>query len=175
MKKLTLFLFVATSFQLFATEKDIYNQIIKNYKKTKTSISKKYAKKLSKVINKYCLKHDIPCNIFAGILMQESRYKVNAKRCSRKKKLIGINNRYYWGKRCYDFGIGQIWSKTAKHYKFNINKLLTDLDYSVMASAIVLSDFKKWYGKKEKHWYTRYNASNKKKRQIYYKHIKRFF
>jgi hypothetical protein len=68
---------------------------------------------------------------------------------------------------CTDFGIGQIYYKTAKRYKFNTELLLTDLEYSIDASARVLSDFQHRYESREIDWWTRYNARSPRKRLVY--------
>jgi len=89
--------------------------------------------------------------------MQESAYKISAKNL---KCGISITT----GERdciAVDFGIGQINHKTIKSYKFDQVKLMSDLTYSVEASAIVLSDFKKKYGKNDSEYWTRYNAGVK--------------
>ena len=95
--------------------------------------------------------------------MQESAYKVSAKnlRCgvsmtTGEKDCVIV-----------DFGIGQINHKTIKHFNFDQKKLLSDIEYSVEASAIVLADFKRMYGKKEVDFWSRYNASTPSKRQTY--------
>lgn len=73
-----------------------------------------------------------------------------------------------------DVGISQIFFKTAERYGFDLDKLTTDLEYSVMAGAQVLSDFKKKYGKKELLWWSRYNASSPAKRKIYQALVERY-
>lgn len=70
---------------------------------------------------------------------------------------------------CTDFGIGQIWYRTAQSYEFDIERLTTDLDYSVEAAAIVLKDFQNRYAHKEPDWWTRYNARSTKARNKYKK------
>jgi len=75
---------------------------------------------------------------------------------------------------CADFGIGQIWFKTANTYKFDMERLLTDLEYSVEAGAIVLKDFMKRYSKREEFWWTRYNASSINKRKKYQRLVERY-
>lgn len=72
---------------------------------------------------------------------------------------------------CTDFGIGQIWHATAESYEFDLDKLTSDLEYSVEAAAIVLKDFKNMYSKKDPEWWTRYNASTPSKRQRYKKFV----
>lgn len=102
--------------------------------------------------------------------MQESAYKITAKniRCG-----ISIST---GSKDCVivDFGIGQINHTTIRNFKFDRTKLLSDLVYSIEASAIVLSDFKRMYGHKEKDFWTRYNSSTVSKRLIYKKMVSRY-
>jgi hypothetical protein len=90
--------------------------------------------------------------------MQESSYQLNAKGCH-----IGRNTKTFTiDEVCSDFGMPQIYVKTAISYKFDIDLLLTDLEYSVAAGAEVLAYFQKTYANKEpKMWYTRYNCGTK--------------
>lgn len=104
------------------------------------------------------------------MLMQESAYKISAKniRCgismtTGEKDCVVV-----------DYGIGQINYKTIKHFKFDQTKLLSNLEYSVEAAAIVLADFKRMYGHKETEYWTRYNSSTKSKRQIYKQLVARY-
>lgn len=127
----------------------IYYQILKNNPK----IDKKYAMKLSNAIYHVAKLYNINPKRYAAILGQESMYKLDAVNCTKGK--------------CSDFGISQINIKTIKAFKFSITRLTTDLHYSLEAGAIVLADFKKAYGHKEDDWWTRYNTSNKDKREIY--------
>ena len=75
---------------------------------------------------------------------------------------------------CTDFGMSQIYYKTAIRYGINIDRLTTDLRYSIEAGAKVLSGFKKRYSKREINWWTRYNASSKTKRKIYRELVERY-
>lgn len=95
--------------------------------------------------------------------MQESSYKISAKnfKCG-----ISVST----GEQdcvAVDFGIGQINKRTIKAFKFDKTKLLNDLEYSVEASAKVLADFKRMYGKKDPEYWTRYNAGKLEKRKVY--------
>ena len=155
----------------------IYCQIIKNKKR----INKKFAMKLSNIIHKTSVKHAIPARLFTAILMQESSYRVNAKGChwgfrslTIKLKNKSVTTLEEETKVCSDFGISQIYYRTALAFKFNINKLITDLDYSVEAGAIVLADFRKRYSHREVDWWTRYNARTRYKRNIYEKMVERY-
>lgn len=145
----------------------IYCQI----KKNRPKISNKYAMKLSNIIYRSTRVHRIPPRIFTAILAQESGYRLEAMGCHR-----GLDRETYAEVRiCSDFGIGQIYFKTARSYKFDIEKLTTDLEYSVDAAAQVLSEFKMRYERKEVDWWTRYNARSRFKRDMYKKFVERFF
>jgi soluble lytic murein transglycosylase-like protein len=134
---------------------DVNKQIIKN----KPSISRTYAYMLSETIVKISKNYEISPRKYAAILMQESAYKLNA-----------VN------KTSKDYGIAQINHKTALAFSLNVDRLLTDLVYSLEAGAIILSDFKKRHYKKEKEFYfTRYNTSNKQKRINYQKLVQRYY
>jgi hypothetical protein len=163
----------------------IFCQIKKNNKK----IDKKYAMKLSNIIYKATRTYHIPPRIFTAILAQESQYSLQAKGCHRGIVYIPrppmsdieyadhnteVTATYQEVKVCSDFGIGQIYFKTAKGYGFNIDLLVSDLNYSVNAAAKVLADFQKRYEAKEVDWWTRYNARSKTKRQIYKTLVERY-
>lgn len=129
-KLLILLLFTAT---VSASENPIYDQIRKNRKK----VSKSYAMRLSNIIHHASLKYKIPARTYTAILMQESTYRLN---------VVAEG----------DYGIAQINIKT--HAKYDKDKLLIDLKYSVYAGAEVLSWFHKTYAKDDVDWYTRYNC-----------------
>lgn len=161
----------------------IYCQI----KKNSPRINKKKAMHLSNVIHKVSRKYSLPTRIFVGILAQESGYKLEAKGCHKGlvKEVVETETRlpmtihptveYKEVKVCADFGIGQIYYKTAKGFGFDLNKLTTDLDYSIEAAAQVLADFKKRYSAREVDWWTRYNARSRIKRKIYKQLVERYF
>ncbi len=151
----------------------IYSQIIKN----KPTINKKYAMRLSNVIYNATRKYHLPPRIFTAILMQESNYRLGATGCHwgltlpqcSTLKLTSIKakcktNPELFRKEvrvCSDFGIGQIHYKNIEAHKLNTTMLLTDLKYSIEASAIVLRDFKKRYERKDIDWWVRYNCGTK--------------
>jgi len=147
----------------------IYQQIIKNSPR----IDREYAMELSALIHKYSIKYKIPPHIYTAILMQESSYRLHVKWCTTQS--VKVNGTWQKQRVCKDFGISQIHYKTARSYGFDKEKLVTDLKYSVKAGAIVLSDFKEMYKLKELDWWTRYNTSNREKRDIYKKRVKRYF
>jgi len=78
---------------------------------------------------------------------------------------------------CFDLGIGQINVNTAlKHPQCeDLGRLITDYKYNITCSCNVLYSFKKMYSDKEETWWTRYNASNPVKREIYRKLVMRYY
>lgn len=155
----------------FASKNPIFAHILE----VSPKINVLYAYKLSNIIAKYTRKYKIDSGLFIAILRQESNFNMKAKgkRCGLTESLEEV---------CIfqDYGIGQIYYKTARSYKFDLLLVLTDLDYSVKTSAIVLKDFQKRFAKKDKDWWTRYNCGNKTttKRdtcQIYKKLVERYF
>lgn len=124
----------------------IFDQVIKNH----PNIDRLYALQVAKAIQKVAKEMGIKPQRLAAILAQESRYTLNA-----------VN------RRSKDYGIAQINHKTIENFGFDKQRLLTDLEYSVKAGAIVLADFKRMYGKREKDYWTRYNSSNPDKRKKY--------
>ena len=130
----------------------IYDQITTN----KPSINRAYAKQLSGLIQTESMVKGVNPHLVAAIFMQESSYRLSAKNCTNI---------------CHDYGLSQINRHTARRFGFDLKKLTTDLAYSVRAGIAVLADFKRMYGKKEAHWWTRYNTSKPSLRLIYRKRV----
>lgn len=166
--------------ELDCNKHPIYCQI----KKNSPDLPSEEAFELSNVIYKAASKHNIPVRIFVGILAQESGYQLEAKGCHSglvkvvdkisETDLIEPVFKHEEVKICSDFGIGQIYFKTARGFGFDIQLLTTDLEYSIEASAKVLADFQKRYSAKEVDWWTRYNARSKIKRKIYKQLVERY-
>lgn len=173
-----LFLLSYNVFAIDCQEHPIYCQI----KKNKPSIDNDIAMELSNLIYKMHKKYHIPSRIFTAILMQESGYDLEAKGCHTgiaKKHFRDVAEEVVETTICTDFGISQIYYKTAKGFDFDLNKLNSDLEYSVEAGAIVLRDFMERYESKENLWWVRYNCGNRGsvKRdtcQIYRKLVERY-
>ena len=110
-----------------------------------------YANTVAKAIVDASWRHNVPENVLTAVLMTESGFKLHAMRYCRKSK------------RMTDYGIGQIHIYQIKRHGFDVDRLITDLDYSVNASAQILSWFHKKYAKKYKWWAARYNCGVKKK------------
>lgn len=150
----------------------IYCQIVNN----NPAIKKTYAFKLSNVIYKKSKQYKLNPTILTAIFAQESMYKIDARNCMKGLRKSGAHPSGYVGpiKVCTDFGIGQIHYRTADNFNFDLEKLTTDMEYSVNAAAVVLKDFQKRYKHREESWWTRYNASNKKARAKYKRLVERF-
>ncbi len=163
-----------SSFPVEATDCDkhpIFCQIKKNSPK----INNKKAMDLSNVIYKVTKKYDISSNILTAIFAQESAYNIGAENCMTGLEKSALKE----GKMvettvCFDFGIGQINWKNVKNRKWDIVRLMSDYDYSVESAAIVLSEFKNRFKKWDETYWTRYNARNTIKRELYRKLVERY-
>jgi len=61
-----------------------------------------------------------------------------------------------------DYGIGQININTARRYGLDLQRLKTDVNYNLAASAKILSDFQSKYQAKEpQSWFCRYNIGTR--------------
>jgi hypothetical protein len=148
-------------------------QIYTNRLKVDFPIDSGEALLLEKAISRIAVKHNIDPHLYAAMLMQENKYRLDSKGCHKaiinKGKKVTINTKI-----CQDFGMSQINWRTAQSLKMDIPRMLKDVEYSLESGAIILADFKKRYSKKEKHWWTRYNASNPEKRKVYQKLVEKY-
>ena len=111
----------------------------------------------------------------SGIQQPSNQYMENAKyTCmydipgESKKRALGCMHHNFKlttykveAKVCTDFGISQIYYKTAKRFGFDIARLTNDLTYSIEAGAKVLSGFMKRYEAHDNLWWLRYNCGTK--------------
>lgn len=151
-----------------------YNPIFEHIVQISPRISDKKAFEISNIIAKYTKKYHIEAELFTAILRQESNFRLESKGCR-----YGLDENYNETKVCADFGISQVYYKTARRYKFDIERLTKDLDYSIKCGIIILRDIQKRYGH-EKDWWTRYNCGTRgtTKRdtcQIYKSLVSRYF
>lgn len=101
----------------------VLKQIIKN----KPKIDRAVAIKLSKLLRKYAAKYKMDPHRAAAIAMQESGYR----------NVVNKNRNH-----TMDVGIFQVNSNTAKAYKFDISRLMVDMDYAVNAYFVIMKDKK---------------------------------
>ena len=176
----------------------IYCQIKRNV----PNMNDKKAMKLSNLIHKVSIENNISARIYTAILMQESRYNLQAKGCHKGlyqentpeqardlchtfdvKKFSSCfreKTKFIEKKICTDFGISQIYYKTAKGFNFDLERLTDDLEYSIKAGAIVLANMKNKYRKGDVNWWTRYNcgtkgSTNRDTCVVYKNLVKRYF
>lgn len=164
MKILISLLLTFKCFAINCEKNPIYCLIIKN----KSTINRSYAFKLSNEIYKVSKKYGIPKMVFTAIIAQESGYKLSA-----MSKITGL----YQGKPTtiiVDFGLTQINWRNVERYGFDVDRLTSDMVYSLEAGAIILADFKRRYGKREKNFWSRYHASNNIRRSEYEKLVRRY-
>lgn len=153
MKGVILATLISTNSNKICIDHKIYCQIIKN----SPSIDRNYAMTMSNYIYKFSKKYGISSRVYTAILAQESMYKLNAKNCTK-----GLHKDYMIPvEACSDFGISQIHYNNIPRFKFNVGKLLNNLEYSIEAGFKVLHDIKKRVDISDKDWYTRYNCGLK--------------
>lgn len=87
--------------------------------------------------------------------MQESRYKLNATRIT-----CGLTTGKRHKKVCIatDFGISQVHFKNIERFHLDKDRLLTDLEYSVDAGAMIMSQYTKYRVQEPETWTCRYNV-----------------
>lgn len=93
------------------------------------------------LIEKSCKAHKIDCQVFKAVLAQESMFDHTA-----------INHQ------TKDYGIGQINYRTARSMNMDLDRMVSDLEYSIDSAAQIFSWFQKTFAKREKYWYCRYNV-----------------
>lgn len=95
---------------------------------------------IKRLITKYSKQYGVEREVLSCVLKIESNYRMG---------LVSETE---------DYGMSQINAKTAKMYGFNLIRLLSDVDYSIKAGAIVLADFKRSFKRDEVvNWVGRYN------------------
>ena len=115
-------------FVLILTFSSFARTTVEQIKINKPMISDAYALRLAKVIKLKSDKYKIPANVITAIMRVESSYILSA-----------VN------KRSNDYGIMQINNYNIRAYKFDKDKLLTDLDYSIDAGCQVFKWFYRTY------------------------------
>ena len=78
---------------------------------------------------------------------------------------------------CFDLGIGQINVNTAIRYPqcADLKRLTTDYKYNIACSCKILEGFKSRLAHKDELWWTKYNANNPVKREIYRQLVMRYY
>lgn len=153
-------------------------RILKQVHKNSPKLDLEYAVKVSQAIVKSSHKYHINSKLIAAILMQESGYKLDAARIT-----CGFDVKAPKIKRCVvtDYGIAQIHFKNLARFKLDKQRLLTDLEYSVDAGVMIMSQYAKYRKYEPDTWTCRYNTGTAPLHQIqegctiYLAYINRWF
>lgn len=124
-------------------------------------LNRKTVDNYGKIIHSYSVKYDIDWKIVCAIFRQESNFDIVA---------VNYETR--------DFGIGQMNYANIKATKMNIGKLLTDADYAIHQTFLMLKDLKKHKAKdlkKNQNWYTRYHTARPSLRAKYQSILNKWF
>jgi hypothetical protein len=111
--------------------------------KNNPAIELKNAIEIGSIIRKYSTEFNIPFQVMSAIAMTESSYRLNVK-----------------NQNSNDYGIFQINQENINYYKFDKQKLLNDLDYSIKSGFIVFNWFYNQYPLNEA--IKRYNCGTSK-------------
>lgn len=164
MKSLLVILFFCPLFSYGVTVQNRFNREVSVIKsiinRLNPSLSSKFTNRLAISVQKATSTHKICPRIYLAILMQESAFNMKAVGCATRG--------------CVDFGISQINIATIAHYSLQQTRLMTDLDYAVVAGARILSDIKIKYSKSDKTWWSRYNSYKPTHRRKYEMKVQRW-
>lgn len=131
---------------LLLTLSPMEKKVVDHINSNKPGMNSEYVVKLAKIISSHSDK--VSPFLLSALFMQESGYDYTV--CRKYKR------------KCVDYGIGQIYWRTARSHKMSIPRLTKDLAYSINASVEVLTYFQNRYSRKEKYWWARYNCGTKK-------------
>ncbi len=194
----TIFLIIISGFE--ARSEETKNPIYTRLLQLQPSLDKKLAKDISNEIYRCHKSIGIDKFLLTAIYNQESQINYKAKNClkgilekgaleeildivqSNMRRPINRDKLKQELKHipftvCFDLGIGQINVNTALRHEqcSDLKRLITDYKYNISCSCKVLESFKKAYGSKEDDWWTRYNAGNSEKREIYKQLVLRYY
>ena len=182
MKKFIILLMILWLFPIITKAADCdRHPIFCHIKQLRPKMHNHKAFQISNAIHKASRRFNVDKHLLTAIFRQESNFKVTA--IGRRKGLVMVSDgrdiTYEEQAVMADFGISQIYYKTAVHYKFDIKRLTTDLQYSINAGAKVLSEFKKQFGREDPFFWLRYNCgargtTNRDTCQIYKALVERY-
>lgn len=129
------------------------------------------ALKLSNSFYRVAKKHCLDPKLLVSIAFQESCLQLDVVR--KTNGFILVDDEYVEASVGSDFCMMQVNIRNIKHYKLDVNRLLTEADYCIGAGAVILKDIENRYSGKEDKWWSRYNSVSRFHREIYQKHIER--
>ncbi|MEE2743741.1 MAG: hypothetical protein VYD54_07515 [Bdellovibrionota bacterium] len=153
-----------------STEKKypIYHFILK----LKPKMSKKLAWRYSRSFRRYSKRYGLDPFLLVSIAMQESGIILDKVRVV--TGYIYMDEKYIPMEIETDFCMMQIHYKNVENMNLDLSKLQTNYDYCIATGAKILASFKR-YRKKDKNWWSRYNARSPHKRRIYESLINRYY
>lgn len=149
------------------------NTICKSINKLNPKMDLKDAYKLSNLFARVAKKYKLSPRLLVSIAFQESSFKADAIR-----KVTGLvfdeaENEYKKVRVGSDFCMMQIHISNIHKMDLKVDKLLKNPSYCIEAGAKILSKYKDLYSKKEKNWWTNYNAKSRAKQEIYFHKVSR--
>ena len=169
-------LFLSNTLMAELTSKDCMykkNTICQKLITLRPRLDHKEAYKLSNHFHKISKKYKLDANLLISIAFQESSFKLNTVR-----KILGLiydddTETFKEMRLGSDFCMMQINTKNIRKMKLNVKKLLNNSAYCIEAGAKILASYKVLHSKKDKTWWTFYNAILESKRDIYCHHVSR--
>jgi hypothetical protein len=137
----------------------LQSQILKN----NPGLTEGWALNLAWAFNNSAKLHKVSSRLLAAIAMQESGYTQDAKQCY-----------VLHGKIRCDFCMMQINDRTIKNFHFEKKELMESHFACIDAGATVLADLRQRYAKRDKNYWSRYNAVSPTKRAVYKRLVERF-
>ena len=112
-----------------------------------------YSKSIDSVIEKYSKQFNLDKKLVTAIIEVETNGNNN---------LVSSTN---------DYGIMQVNINTAKHFKFSIQRMKKDTDYSVYCGTFYLAYLRAKHSKVDKTWWARYHSNTPELKQKYIRRI----
>lgn len=109
-------------------------------KKINPEITDKQVKQINLSINKYAKVFSIDKELILAIIKAESTFY---------PKAISRTN---------DYGLMQMNIKTIRYLKFDVERIKSDIDYSILCGTFYLALLRRRYPK-DKYWWARYHSS----------------
>lgn len=149
------------------------NTICRNILKLSPEMDHKEAYKLSNLFFRAAKKYRLPSDLLLAIAFQESGLRTDIVR-----ELTGLvyddkTKKYREVRIGADFCMMQIHLSNIKKMNLDVKKLLSDTKYCLDAGAKILSQYKSEHEKKDRQWWTYYNAVHAAKRKIYFDQVSR--
>lgn len=132
------------------------------------------AHEIALIVNRLTKQHGIDWKLLVALIAQESSFRVNAMNCAKGYQQVAAQVWELVDKTelCQDFGPTQINYKNVKVLQLDINRLLSDWEYSLTETLKILTKLKRTYQEKDPiFWWARYHSSTKDLKEAYFKRV----